>query len=259
MTLLRTQKADAEATKKASLDDLEVQRTARTARPTLIEFATQAMTLDDRVHHEMELLSEFAADVAPLETAFALITAPYAIQRQTITVQIKSSGKYEALLDQATRKQRDGGLRKFTVVIEPFQPAHLSLAPAFVVSFLRNPEFSVVKKGDAFAIQQKDSQLTSYTLGAMLNITPDAWQEPTFGGYFQLGITPTKDQFGFYAGMGLRLQGLVTFGGGVMAQQIRRLADGLTVDSTLADPADLKTDTHFKPGFYLHLTVDLPK
>jgi hypothetical protein len=240
-------------------DDVRGRRAARSARPTLVEFVQLALPLDERVHQHLATLRGFAADVALLQTPLTLITAPYTIQRQTITVQVTSSGKYEALLDASTRKKRDAALRKFTIVLDPYQPAHLSVAPAFVIGFVRNPEFSAVKKGDAYVIQQNDPDLTRYTLGAMLNITPDAWQEPTFGGHFQIGITPTKNEFGFYFGAGLRAQRLFTFGGGLMIQQVRRLSGGLTLDSKLADPSDLKTDTHFAQGLYLHFTVELPK
>lgn len=252
-------KPDVDKAAESAAGEVQRRRTSQTARPTLTEFVQLALAIDERVHHHITTLHDFSANVALLHTSLTLITAPYSIQRQTITVQVKSSGKYEALIDASTRKKRDDALRKFTIELDPYQPAHLSVAPAFVIGFVRNPEFTAVKKGDAFGIQEKATDLTRYTLGAMLNITPDAWQEPTFGGHFQIGITPIKDQFGFYVGAGLRAQTVFTFGGGLMIQQVRRLSGGLTLDSKLTDPSELNTETYFKPGLYLHATVNLPK
>lgn len=191
---LENEKSRADSEVARTIDNVERRRRTPSAKPTLIEFVQLALVLDERVHHSMTLLRDFSADVASVQTPLTLITVPYSIQRQTITVQVKSSGKYEALLDAPTRKKRDDLLRTFTIQLDPYQPAHLSLSPAFVIGFVRNPVFSAVKKGDAFVIEQQDSELTRYTLGAMLNIAPDGWQEPTFGGHFQIGITPTKDQ-----------------------------------------------------------------
>ena len=50
----------------------------------------------------------------------------------------------------------------------------------------------------------------------MLNITPDAWQEPTFGGHFQVGVSPVKDAIGVFFGAGVRAQSLFSFGAALM-------------------------------------------
>ena len=226
-------------------------------RPTLQEFVTLALSLETRVRANVAILRDVSTDVAVLGTPFALVTLPYSLQRQTVTVDIKAASKYDAFIDAATRKKRAGALKKFTIVLEPYQPAHLSLAPAFVLGFVRNPTFTAVKKGDTFVIQQDQSELTRYTIAVMLNITPDSWQEPTFGGHFQIGLTPIKDQMGFYLGAGIRAQKLFSFGGGVMVQQVRQLAGALTLDSKLTDPSELKTETRFKTGAYIHATVEL--
>jgi len=40
---------------------------------------------------------------------------------------------------------------------------------------------------------------------------------------------------------------------------VRKLADGLTLDTRLDDPAKLKLDREFKRRLYLHLTVTIAK
>ena len=226
---------------------------------TLIDFVQDARLLKSDIDDSLATLKSVAKDVALLNTSLELIVVQQSVQRQTVTIKVKPSSKYEKLLDAVTRKTRTDTLTEFDVVLEPHQPAHITPAPAFVIGFVRNPEFTVAKNGETFVIRRTEQSLTRYTVAAMINITPDSWQEPTFGGHFQLGITPIKDQFGFYFGGGIRAQRVFTFGGGLMVQQVRRLAGGLTLDSRLNDPADLKTDTEFRPGLYLHITAELPK
>jgi hypothetical protein len=228
-------------------------------RPTLIELAERAHALRSDITTHLTTLRAFAADVASLNESKPLRTVPHSVRRETTKVEIKASNKYDKFLDADTRKKRDARLRSFAIVLEPYQPAHLSVAPAFVLGFLKNPEFTAVQDGTTFRIQKKEEDLTRYTLGVMLNITPDAWQEPTFGGHFQVGVSPVKDAIGFFFGAGIRAQTVFSFGGGLMIQQVRRLADGLTLDSRLTSASELKTDHEFKPGLYLHITVSIPK
>jgi hypothetical protein len=227
--------------------------------PTIFEFASRLESIGALLAMHLTTLRAVSADVALVQTPRALITIPHSIQRHTVTVSITGSPKYDKFLDSETRRRRDAQVRKFAIVLEPYQVAHLSLAPAFVLGFIRNPEFAAVKDGDAFKITKKEQELTRYTAGVMMNITPDAWQEPTFGGHFQVGISPVKDSLGFFFGAGIKTQTLFSFGAGFMMQQVRKLGDGLTLESRLDDPAKLKIDREFKPGLYLHLAVTLPK
>lgn len=239
--------------------ELEKERSNPALHPTLIEFARRVEATAALVLRQLDTLRAVNSDVAALGASRTVITVPYSLQRQTVTVSIGAQSKYDRYLEPETRRRRDSQVRKLVLVLEPYQPVRLSLAPAFVLGFLRNPEFTAVKDGDAFKIQKKDSELTRYTAAVMLNLTPHAWQEPAFGGHFQLGISPVKDSLGFFFGAGIRAQSLFTFGGGLMIQQVRRLGDGLTLESRLDDPAKLKVDREFKRGLYLHVTVSIPK
>jgi hypothetical protein len=91
----------------------------------------------------------------------------------------------------------------------------------------------------------------------MLTIVPRAWSDPTFGGGFQVAVTPENDKLGFYIGAVLRLFDLVSLGGGVAYQQTQRLAPGLSVGQDLDTADALKTNTVFKAGPYISLSVKL--
>ncbi len=229
------------------------------SRATLASFANDMGSTYGKITQLVTALVAFSADVAGLGRPLLLATVPHSIKVDTEAIEIKASGKYDKVLDSATRKKRDAMLRKFTVVLTPHQPAHISLAPAFVLGFIRNPEFSAVKDGDTFKVQKKAEELNRYSAAVMVNITPNGWREPTFGGHFQLGVSPVKDSLGFFAGAGIKAQNLISFGAGLMLQQVRKLGAGLTMESRLTDPANLKIEKEFKRGLYLHVTVEIPK
>jgi hypothetical protein len=248
-----------EADRAARVKEISEAEAGGLAKGTLGAFARDMSATQSKIGDLLTVLQAFASDVSGIGKPFVLATVPHSIQQDTETIEIKAGNKYDKYLDSATRKKRDSMLKKFDVVLKPYQPAHLSLAPAFVLGFVRNPEFTAVKDGDAFKIERKQEELNRYTLGIMMNITPDGWQEPTFGGHFQVGISPVKDSLGFFAGAGIKAQKILSFGAGLMIQQVRKLGGGLALDSRLDDPAKLKTEREFKRGLYLHVTVEIPK
>ena len=89
----------------------------------------------------------------------------------------------------------------------------------------------------------------------MLTLTPRAWVDQIPSGNFELGITPKKDENAFYAGIGLVAKKFFSFGMGFTWQQTTVVGKGLSVGQQITDPALLKTDTRFKGGAYLHLTI----
>jgi hypothetical protein len=223
----------------------------------IIDFITLIEARRTDLQNSLTVLRGFASDVEEVLKVKTLTTRPHSIQAQTIAVTIKPSPKYEAFLDPGTKKRRDSMARKFSVVLEPYSPALISLSPAMILLFIDNPTFKAVKKGEQFVIEKSDDEVTAYNLAAMLNITPRSWSEPTFGGALQIGVSPTKNKIGFYAGGGISVQDVFWFGGGVTWQEVDRLSGSLATGQTIASPDDLKTTTHFKPGFYLHITAKL--
>jgi hypothetical protein len=223
----------------------------------IIDFVTLIEARRTDLQSSLSVLRGFASDVEGVGKAKTVATLNHNLKTQTVAVTVKASPKYDAFLDAGTKKRRDAIARKFSVVLQPYTPALLSLAPAFVLLFIDNPTFKAVKKGEQFVIEETDEEVTGYNLAAMLNITPRAWSEPTFGGGFQIGVSPTKGKVGFYVGAGLSVQEVFWFGGGLTWQEVSKLADGLTAGQVIASPDDLKTTTHYKPGFYLHITATL--
>ena len=203
------------------------------------------------------VLTVFAADVAKLHEPESLDDGEYAVATEEITVTMEANKYWENYLDAGTKETRDGALKEFTISLEAYSPVVLSPGVSAILLFIENPTFKAVKSGDQYVIQSVDEEVTSYSLGAMLNITPRAWNEPTFGGSFQLGVSPTKDRIGFYAGAGVNVQQIFGFGAGVAWQQVDNLAEGLIVGQGIASPELLKTGTRFKPGFYINGTVKL--
>jgi hypothetical protein len=89
----------------------------------------------------------------------------------------------------------------------------------------------------------------------MLTITPNAWAQPTFGGHFQVGITPKKNEVAFYLGAGIDAQQLFSIGLGVVFQQVDALAPGISIGQTITSAEALKTDRRFRLGPYIHVTI----
>jgi hypothetical protein len=145
------------------------------------------------------------------------------------------------------------------IPLRAYSPVALSFGPAMVYSFVKAPSFSAEKQADGkFKITEKEGKNRAQNISAMLNITPRAWRDATFGGSFQVGISPVKDQMGIFAGVQLRVANLVTLGGGYGFQQVPRLSREQSVGAILDTAEALKTDTHYKGGAYVSLTLSLP-
>lgn len=249
----------------AKIDLREIDRSLRMARAeaeagrTIERFVHDVLLVEDRVVAIARTLRRFSEDVDALLVPRPLQALTYKLERQTVTVSVQQEIRYQSLLSSQARAARTAGLRKFDIVVTPHQAARLRPGVGFVVGFLRNPTFSTAKDGEAFRIVQTGDDLTRYNLAAMLNIIPRGWDEPTFGGFLQIGISPKKDETGFVFGGGISAQSIFTFGGGLLLQQVRQLGPGLAVGDTIAAPELLKTQTVFKPALYLHTTVTLPK
>lgn len=226
---------------------------------TIRAFIRDVLSAEMHIRTSITTLRSFAKDADAVMVPRKLETRPYSLQTQLVTVSVKPETKYQEFLTAETKKKQAAGIREIQLQLDAYRTAYLRPGVGFVLGFVRNPTFSTAKDGDDFKIVRADSSLTRYTVAAMLDIVPVRWSEPTFGGFFQLGISPKSDETGFFFGGGIAAQSMLTFGGGLMLQQTRQLSNGLTLTSKLAKPEDLKTETVFKPGLYLHATVTLPK
>jgi hypothetical protein len=158
-------------------------------------------------------------------------------------------------IDTAPRKTGD-----VAVPLQAYSPVHLSFGPAMVYSFVKAPSFTTEKQDDGkFKIVEQPGENRAQNISAMLNITPRGWSDATFGGSFQLGISPVKDQMGIFGGVQVRISRLATIGGGYGFQQVPRL-DKSQHPGDFIDTADaLKTTNHYKGGAYVAITLSLPK
>ncbi len=230
---------------------------------TIQAFVTLALALQTRTEDSLPILTGFAADVAAVNTPLNLAckdqpACQYSLDEQTIAVKIGRSAKYDAFLTDPVKKVQQSKAGDYAFVLTPYTPAIIGLAPAFVILFVSNPTFKAVKSGDQYVIQAEDKgQPGGFNVAAMLTITPKSWSEPTFGGQFQVGVSPTKDKVGFYFGVGMHVQERFTFGAGVALQQVTRLTAGLSENQTIASADLLKTELPFKPGLYVHITANL--
>ena len=144
----------------------------------------------------------------------------------------------------------------FSVRFVPYSPVKLGVGAAVIYSFVGNEKYGTraVEGGFEIIEEPDQEQYQAEGIAAVLTITPRGWTDPTFGGFFEIGVQPT-DRLGLLAGAGIRLYDLVSFGAGVAFQQVDVLGPGLEVEENIATESDLKTVRRFKAGVYLHLTI----
>lgn len=225
---------------------------------TIRSFVNTVVPAREEVLKDATTLESFAKDIAGLMKPRKIGTWQYSLQIQKITVQVTAETKYEAFLSPRGKETRNSRVKDIVVEVSPHRAAYLRPGVAFVLGFIENPTFSTKKEGEVYRIVQDSTEITRYDVAAMLNIVPRGWDEPTFGGFFQVGVSPKKDATGFFFGAGISTESLFTFGFGAMMQQVRRLGPGLSLETPIGKPEDLKTVTRFKPGLYVHATVALP-
>lgn len=242
---------------KARLEASQARVNAVATGQTIRLFLTGVLAMESHVSESGKTLRAFAEDAADVGP-HKVDSRPYAQEKQTLTLTVTAQKKYQAFMKKPAKDRQAAGLGKVAIVVEAYRPVYVRPGVAFVLGLLKNPTYSTAKSGDQFKIVESNTSLTRYNIAAMLNIIPRRWSEPTFGGFFQIGISPKSDETGFYFGTGIQVEKIFTFGGGLMLQQVRRLGGGLTPESLLAKPEDLKVDHPFKRAFYLHATVALP-
>jgi len=194
----------------------------------------------------------------PLKQAADLEFNP--TSNSTTTVSIVAQTKYEKFLSNGAKDYQSkaltsllGGNMAFTFT--PQRPLRFRPATGAVYSFVRNPTFTAVQQGSDFVIQETDTRPQTVVAGFMLNAIPVAWDQPTYGAYFQFGVTASSD-FAVFTGMGIRAFNILSFGGGVAYQHVTEL-NGQSVGQHLASAADLLTRKTYKPGLYLQIGITL--
>ncbi|MBN1274367.1 MAG: hypothetical protein JXB26_19065 [Candidatus Aminicenantes bacterium] len=101
-------------------------------------------------------------------------------------------------------KAEKGKLGKYDVVVEPCTPVRFTFMPTIVYSFVKNDE----------------GKAAGWITPLVFGIIPKPFDDPIFGGEFQLGVNPGKDKLGLFLGAGFRIYEKIFFGAGATYQQI---------------------------------------
>ncbi len=202
----------------------------------------------------VDAIEAFNTQVQKINVPLTLDTVPYnARQTQPGTLTIKT---VDVNKDAANPKVKTGD---FGWSFNPRGPVELHVDAAMVYSFIEARRFGTQAADGQFKVVRTDSgnAVNGTNIGAMLTIVPRTWNDPTFGGGFQIGVTPEKDKIGFYTGAVVRLYDLISIGGGIAYQQMQRLAAGISEGQLLSSADQLKTTTAFKAGPYVTITVKI--
>lgn len=178
---------------------------------------------------------------------------------QALSVTVARTKRYDAILSKEDVAHIETSIRdrvgEYKFAFHPRTLAHFKMAGGVVYSFVNVPKYSTAKQGDDLVVAVSSEDFAAYDAAIMLNVIPAAWSDPSFSPYFQVGVTPRKDQVAFYFGAGLSGFSRFNFGLGLTLLQVQKLEDGLTVGAKLQKPEDLKLSTRFKTGLYVQLTV----
>jgi hypothetical protein len=155
-------------------------------------------------------------------------------------------------------KRPDKPEGEFAIRFVPYSPVKLGLGAAAIYSFVSDAKYTTQPVDGGFQIVESpdQKQYQEGGIAAVLTITPRGWTDPTFGGFFEVGVQPTDD-LGLIAGAGIRLFDIASFGAGIAFQQVDVLSPGLSLGDTVAAESDLKTAKRFKAGVYLHITLSI--
>jgi hypothetical protein len=215
----------------------------------------QALAEEADVRKALETAKTFAKAVRQAGTEKFLENVAVGIKQDpTAHIHIDPVPEFESIAKDSNRAIGD-----VDIPLRPYYGAHFSMAPALVYSLVRAATFTAEKQADGtLHIAESDAEYRGQNISAMLTITPRSWSDPTVGGGFQIGISPVKDQVGFFGGGQFRIADLVRLGAGYAYQQVPQLAKGLAVGDVVATAADIKTSAHFKGGLYLSIDIRLP-
>lgn len=238
---------------KESLTDVDSQIAQGTADPTetacagMIGSALREISRIEETLPEMEKFQKLAEEIGK-----PIVIDPFNVniaEDQPIEVRVTKS----KIFPKDLQSERFLGEGKFTISPES-RARILTIAPALVYSFVRDPSFEAKASGSQFIIQKKENPYKKLDVAAMMQLEPNAWDLGSVNLGVQLGASP-QTNLGLFLGLSLRAADLFTFGAGIAYQRVDRLKEGLSVGQALATQDLLKTEKTFETGLYLHITV----
>jgi hypothetical protein len=182
--------------------------------------------------------------------------------RQSQPLTIAANPEFAKLFSSATKQFVADASKVGTIKInvEPQLTWRPQIAPGVIYSFVKQPKFATSANGSGgFTIVQSESDYAAASGMIALNLTHDKYMRENVRPFFQIGISPKKDELAFLLGGGIALddanKSVLSFG--AIYQERDKLAPGLSVGGTLASADDLKTDTEFKFGFYVGISYNI--
>ena len=183
--------------------------------PALSAYLALLKTAEPDARKTIELLMALNRDAQKIGVPLVLGTVPYSsTQTQTATVVIAKT---------KANPNKDAGIEgTYTFTITPHSPVDISIAPAYIYSWVKDA-----------------SEASGQTLAAMVTVAkrPETSKMAVFG--LSLGLSPRSKGLDFYVGPSVRVADRFQLGGGFSW-------------------TDTKDDGKaYKPGGYLLLSVDL--
>ncbi len=213
----------------------------------MIGAALREISRVDLALKEMEKFQELVSQIGK-----PIMLEPFNVniaEDQPVEVKIAKTKNFPKDL----QSERFAGEGKFTISPES-RARIITIAPAVVYSFVRDPSFTAKASGTQFVIEKSENPYKELDLAAMLQVEPNAWDLGSVNLGFHLGVSP-QTNLGLFLGLSLRAADLFTFGAGVAYQRVDSLKEGLSVGQTIATQDLLKTEKSFETGLYLHITV----
>ncbi len=214
------------------------------------------LTQEDETRTTLSEMEQFATTMALVDTAMPLAEITYdgtLIKGGKLTI-TRVKGLPIGLQKLFRRGEQVEAV--YDLAFKPYSAVQLEAGVATVYSFVKQHDFELTPEGSNFRIIDTENEYSGVELGAMLTIVPARWADSDFYGLFQVGVKPSEN-LGFFAGGGIKFSNWFSFGIGAAFEQVERLKAGVDPDGDGLIPSRdaLKTEKHFEPGFYIHLTA----
>jgi len=215
-------------------------------------------------------LNDFVVLVNKVHTAFKLNDTVETLDTRKMykmTISVEPNTTYRKIMSDAAKGIQDSGKGEQVIVFEREAFVRYSLASGVVYSFVENPSFSVKEDSDGKrTISKTSTDYKEFSGAVMLNVIPERLFESSFEPFMQFGASADGHNVGLLLGAGVSFfsfpndsgdtQRSLTLSGGMIWQEVNRLANGLAVGGSIKSDSELKTDKGFENGLYVMIGVD---